>query len=92
MKSRGVYETPGGTILMAAHEQLEELTLDRETMETKKKLGSQFAQVVYEGKWYTPLREGFRTENLHVIRHLMQFVYLCYKLIHHLPVLVSASF
>ena len=39
MKSRGVYETPGGTILMAAHEQLEELTLDRETMETKKKLG-----------------------------------------------------
>ena len=54
MKSRGVYETPGGTILMAAHEQLEELTLDRETMETKKKLGSQFAQVVYEGKWYTP--------------------------------------
>ena len=47
MKSRGVYETPGGTILMAAHEQLEELTLDRETMETKKKLGSQFAQVVY---------------------------------------------
>ena len=50
MKSRGVYETPGGTILMAAHEQLEELTLDRETMETKKKLGSQFAQVVYELK------------------------------------------
>ena len=60
MKSRGVYETPGGTILMAAHEQLEELTLDRETMETKKKLGSQFAQVVYEGKWYTPLREAIQ--------------------------------
>ncbi len=51
MKSRGVYETPGGTILMAAHDQLEELILDRETMEAKKKLGSQFAQVVYEGKW-----------------------------------------
>ena len=48
MKSRGVYETPGGTILMAAHDQLEELTLDRDTMEAKKKLGSQFAQVVYE--------------------------------------------
>ena len=60
MKSRGVYETPGGTILMAAHEQLEELTLDRDTMETKKKLGSQFAQVVYEGKWFTPLREALQ--------------------------------
>ena len=60
MKSRGVYETPGGTILMEAHDQLEELCLDRETMETKKKLGSQFAQVVYEGKWYTPLREAIQ--------------------------------
>ena len=60
MKSRGVYETPGGTILMAAHEQLEDLTLDRETMETKKKLGSQLAQVVYEGKWFTPLREAIQ--------------------------------
>ena len=60
MKSRGVYETPGGTILMAAHKQLEELILDRETMEAKKKLGSQFAQVVYEGKWYTPLREAIQ--------------------------------
>jgi len=60
MKSRGVYETPGGTILMAAHEQLEELILDRDTLETKKKLGSQFAQVVYEGKWFTPLREAIQ--------------------------------
>ena len=60
MKSRGVYETPGGTILTAAHEQLEELTLDRETMEMKKKLGSQLAQVVYEGKWFTPLREALQ--------------------------------
>ncbi|MCI6432993.1 MAG: argininosuccinate synthase [Oliverpabstia sp.] len=60
MKSRGVYETPGGTILMAAHEQLEELILDRETMEAKKKLGSQFAQIVYEGKWFTPLREAIQ--------------------------------
>lgn len=58
MKSRGVYETPGGTILMAAHDQLEELVLDRETMEAKKKLGSQLAQIVYEGKWFTPLREA----------------------------------
>ena len=54
MKSRG------GTILMEAHDQLEELILDRETMETKKKLGSQFAQVVYEGKWFTPLREAIQ--------------------------------
>ena len=60
MKSRGVYETPGGTILMAAHDQLEELILDRETMETKKNLGSHFAQIVYEGKWFTPLREAIQ--------------------------------
>ena len=60
MKSRGVYETPGGTILMEAHTQLEELILDRDTMEMKKKLGSQFAQIVYEGKWFTPLREAIQ--------------------------------
>ena len=60
MKSRGVYETPGGTILMAAHDQIEELILDRETMEMKKKLGSQFAQIVYEGKWFKPLREAIQ--------------------------------
>ncbi len=55
MKSRGVYETPGGTILMEAHNQLEELVLDRATMEFKKTVGDKLAQVVYEGKWYTPL-------------------------------------
>ena len=55
MKSRGVYETPGGTILMEAHKQLEELVLDRATLEEKKLLGEKLAQVVYEGKWYTPL-------------------------------------
>ncbi len=60
MKSRGVYETPGGTILMAAHEQLEELVLDRATMEVKKDLGNKFAQIVYEGKWFTPLREAIQ--------------------------------
>ena len=60
MKSRGVYETPGGTILMAAHEQLEELVLDRATMEIKKNLGNKFAQIVYEGKWFTPLREAIQ--------------------------------
>ncbi|MDO4621312.1 MAG: argininosuccinate synthase [Lachnospiraceae bacterium] len=58
MKSRGVYETPGGTILMAAHEQLEELCLDRATLEEKKLLAEKLAQVVYEGKWFTPLREA----------------------------------
>ena len=60
MKSRGVYETPGGTILMAAHDQLEELCLDRETMENKNRLASQLAQTVYEGKWFTPLREAIQ--------------------------------
>ena len=57
MKSRGVYETPGGTILMEAHQQLEELILDRATMEVKKDMANKFAQIVYEGKWYTPLRK-----------------------------------
>ena len=58
MKSRGVYETPGGTILMEAHDQYEELVLDRATMEVKKDMGNKFAQIVYEGKWFTPLREA----------------------------------
>ena len=58
MKSRGVYETPGGTILMEAHQQLEELVLDRATMETKKDMGNKLAQIVYEGKWFTPLCEA----------------------------------
>jgi len=58
MKSRGVYETPGGTILMEAHKQIEELTLDRATMEFKKSVGEKLAQTVYEGKWFTPLCEA----------------------------------
>ena len=58
MKSRGVYETPGGTILFEAHRQLEELVLDRATMEFKKTVGDKLAQVVYEGKWFTPLCEA----------------------------------
>ena len=60
MKSRGVYETPGGTILMEAHAQLEELVLDRATLAAKKEMGNQFAQIVYEGKWFTPLREAIQ--------------------------------
>ena len=60
MKSRGVYETPGGTILMEAQQQLEELVLDRATMETKKDMGNKLAQIVYEGKWFTPLCDAVR--------------------------------
>ena len=60
MKSRGVYETPGGTILMEAHAQLEELVLDRATLEEKKILGEKLAQVVYEGKWFTPLCDAIK--------------------------------
>ncbi|MBQ3890529.1 MAG: argininosuccinate synthase [Lachnospiraceae bacterium] len=58
MKSRGVYETPGGTILYEAHQQLEELILDRETLREKEEMGMKFAQIVYEGKWFSPLREA----------------------------------
>ena len=58
MKSRGVYETPGGTILYEAHQQLEELVLDRATTEVKKDMGNKLSQVGYEGKWCTPLREA----------------------------------
>ena len=60
MKSRGVYETPGGTILYEAHQQLEELVLDRATTEVKKDRGNKLSQVVYEGKWFTPLREAIQ--------------------------------
>ena len=58
MKSRGVYETPGGTILYEAHQQLEELILDRDTYEVKDEIGHKFASLIYEGKWFTPLREA----------------------------------
>jgi len=58
MKSRGCYETPGGTILMFAHRELESLTLDRATMHYKQKLALDYAELVYDGKWFTPLREA----------------------------------
>jgi len=58
MKSRGVYETPGGTILYAAHHELECLTLDRATAHYKEMLAIRFAELVYDGCWYTPLREA----------------------------------
>ncbi len=58
MKSRGVYETPGGTILMEAHQQLEELILDRETLKYKRLVSVEFAELVYAAKWFSPLREA----------------------------------
>ena len=58
MKSRGVYETPGGTILYHAHDVLETITLDKETARIKQYLSIKFADVVYNGQWYTPLREA----------------------------------
>ena len=58
MKSRGVYETPGGTIMYRAHQVLETLTLDRDTMHYKELVASKFAELVYFGQWFTPLREA----------------------------------
>ena len=58
MKSRGVYETPGGTILYHAHDVLETITLDKETARVKQYLSIKFADIVYNGQWYTPLREA----------------------------------
>jgi argininosuccinate synthase len=60
MKSRGVYETPGGTILYEAHQQLEELILDRDTYREKEEMGNKLAQIVYEGKWFSPLCDATR--------------------------------
>ncbi|MBW1789649.1 MAG: argininosuccinate synthase [Deltaproteobacteria bacterium] len=58
MKSHGVYETPGGTILMAAHRELESLVLDRATIQYKDVMALKYAEVVYDGLWFTPLREA----------------------------------
>jgi argininosuccinate synthase len=58
MKSRGVYETPGGTILFAAHQGLEQLILDRDTTQYRMIVAQKFAQLVYDGLWFTPLREA----------------------------------
>ena len=58
MKDRGVYETPGGTILYFAHEQLEMLTVDKDTLHVKQKLAVDYADLIYNGKWYTPLQEA----------------------------------
>lgn len=58
MKSRGVYETPGGTIIYKAHEWLETLCLDKDTMHYKEQVASKFGELLYEAKWFTPLREA----------------------------------
>ena len=58
MKDRGVYETPGGTILYKAHQCLEMITIDKDTAHMKSKLAVDFADLVYNGKWFTPLREA----------------------------------
>jgi argininosuccinate synthase len=58
MKSRGVYETPGGAILYHAHNKLEEITLDKETYHYKQGISLKFADIVYNGQWFTPLRQA----------------------------------
>ena len=58
MKSRGVYETPGGTILFKAHQDLEKLVLDRDTMNFKNQVSLKYAQLVYDGLWFTPLKDA----------------------------------
>ena len=61
MKSRGCYETPGGTLIMAAHRELEALTLDKNTLHYKQRLALDYAEMVYNGLWFTPLREALDT-------------------------------
>ena len=58
MKSRGCYETPGGTLIMMAHRELEALTLDKSMAHYKQKLALDYAEMVYNGLWFTPLREA----------------------------------
>jgi len=58
MKSRGIYETPGGTILYTAHQELESLTMDRDTLHYKQVIANRYAELVYYGQWFTPLREA----------------------------------
>ena len=70
MKDRGVYETPGGTILYRAHEVLEMITLDKDTKHMKTKLAVDFADLVYNGKWFTPLREALSAFALDTQKHV----------------------
>lgn len=59
MKSRGVYETPGGTLLYTAHRELESLVLDKETLRAKDRIAIDYADLVYNGRWFTPVREAY---------------------------------
>jgi len=70
MKSRGVYETPGGTVLYEAHEGLETLTLDRDALQFKQMISGRYAELVYYGKWYTQLREALDAFVVNTQRHV----------------------
>ena len=70
MKDRGLYETPGGTILYRAHEVLEMITLDKDTKHMKTKLAVDFADLVYNGKWFTPLREALQAFAVDTQKHV----------------------
>ncbi len=70
MKDRGVYETPGGSILYRAHEVLEMITIDKDTAHMKKKLSVDFADLVYNGKWFTPLREALTAFAMETQKHV----------------------
>ncbi len=70
MKDRGVYETPGGTILYRAHEVLEMITLDKDTKHMKQKLAVDFADLLYNGKWFTPLREALQAFAVDTQKHV----------------------
>ena len=70
MKDRGVYETPGGTILYKAHEVLEMITLDKDTKHMKTKLAVDFADLIYSGKWFTPLREALQAFAVDTQKHV----------------------
>ena len=70
MKDRGVYETPGGTILYKAHEVLEQITIDKDTKHMKTKLAVDFADLIYNGKWFTPLREALQAFAVDTQKHV----------------------
>ncbi|KAA9290589.1 argininosuccinate synthase [Aerococcus urinae] len=70
MKSRGVYETPGGTILFHAHEKLEELTLDRDTLHFKQILALKYSELIYNGLWFSPLRQAMQAFVDHTQSHV----------------------
>jgi argininosuccinate synthase len=76
MKSHGVYETPGGTILYAAHRELESLCLDRDTLHYKEQIALQYAELVYFGKWYTTLREALQAFVTHTQQTMTGWVKL----------------